>query len=279
MEENNFNSNNQMSTSNNVNQQVQPTKSNNKVLFVVMALIIACLAGYIVYTKFIEKESDKPKDDNTQEQGNNSTGNTTVVTEKVDISVASDMLLNIGYSNKDYYKVNVVSVRDIDMDEKVGLAIQLIEREGSVSEQAVKEKYATIFYDDYSKVNEAYTSGGCETWSYNNGSYILKEGGGCGSGSISNDAMDYIVSANNTGDTIEIVAYIVIFDLYEKHDLRDYTNDKVILQNTSINENLDMPEEFEKFDMSKYEHQFQHYKFTFKLKNGNYTLYSVEPIK
>ena len=70
MEENNLNSNNQMNTKTNVNQQTQSNKSNNKILFVVMVLIIVGLAGYIVYSKFIQK-NDNPKPNDTQEQENN----------------------------------------------------------------------------------------------------------------------------------------------------------------------------------------------------------------
>ena len=72
MEENNLNSNNQMNTNNNMEQQIQPSKSNNKMLIVLMALIIVGLAGYIVYSKFIQKnDNHEPKPNDTQEQDNN----------------------------------------------------------------------------------------------------------------------------------------------------------------------------------------------------------------
>ena len=67
MEENNLNSNNQMNTNNNTEQQIQPSKSNNKMLIVLMVLIIVGLAGYIVYSKFIQK-NDNPKPNDTEEQ-------------------------------------------------------------------------------------------------------------------------------------------------------------------------------------------------------------------
>ncbi len=70
MEENNLNSNNQMNTKTNVNQQTQSNKSNNKFFLVLMVLIIIGLVGYIVYAKLIEKGPDKPKDNNIQEQQN-----------------------------------------------------------------------------------------------------------------------------------------------------------------------------------------------------------------
>ena len=71
MENNDQNLNNQVNTNNsNVN---QPTQNNaNKIVFTLMALIIVGLAGYIVYTKFIQKDDKpEPKPNNTQEQGNN----------------------------------------------------------------------------------------------------------------------------------------------------------------------------------------------------------------
>ena len=58
MENNDQNLNNQVNTNNsNVNQQAP--NNTNKVVFVLMALIIVGLVGYIVYTKFILKD-DKP---------------------------------------------------------------------------------------------------------------------------------------------------------------------------------------------------------------------------
>ena len=71
MENNDQNLNNQVNTNNsNVN---QPTQNNtNKIVFALMALIIVGLAGYIVYTKFIQKDDKpEPKPNNTQEQDNN----------------------------------------------------------------------------------------------------------------------------------------------------------------------------------------------------------------
>ena len=69
MENNNQNLNNQVNTNNgNVNQKA--SNNTNKIVFVLMALIIVGLVGYIVYTKFIQK-SDSHKPNDTQEQENN----------------------------------------------------------------------------------------------------------------------------------------------------------------------------------------------------------------
>ena len=59
MENNNQEMNNQLST------------NNNKILIAVMALIIFCLAGYIVYIKFIEKTGNQGSN-NAVNNGNNS---------------------------------------------------------------------------------------------------------------------------------------------------------------------------------------------------------------
>lgn len=69
MEEKNMNSNNQMNT-NNENNKLDKMNNRN-IMIIIMALVIVCLAGYIVYIKFIDKMPDKPKEGNAQEQGNN----------------------------------------------------------------------------------------------------------------------------------------------------------------------------------------------------------------
>lgn len=71
MDNNNQNLNNQVNqnNNNNINQQM-PNNNTNKIVFVLMALIIVGLVGYIVYTKFIEKD-DNTKPNNTQESSNN----------------------------------------------------------------------------------------------------------------------------------------------------------------------------------------------------------------
>ena len=52
---------------------MEENKKNN-LLIIIMALVIVCLLGYIVYTKFIQKsDTNTPKDNNTQEQGKNET--------------------------------------------------------------------------------------------------------------------------------------------------------------------------------------------------------------
>ena len=72
MEDNNQNLNNQVNTNSIENQQMQNNNGNSKVLIILMALIIVGLAGYIVYTKLIQKDDKpEPKPNNTQEQGNN----------------------------------------------------------------------------------------------------------------------------------------------------------------------------------------------------------------
>ena len=48
----------------------EKTNNTNKIIFALMALIIVGLVGYIVYTKFIQKE-DKTKPNDTNEQENN----------------------------------------------------------------------------------------------------------------------------------------------------------------------------------------------------------------
>ena len=58
--ENNENMNNQI----NSNTQPVQNKNSNNALFIIMAILILGLAGYIVYTKFIQK-GDEPKSDNT----------------------------------------------------------------------------------------------------------------------------------------------------------------------------------------------------------------------
>ena len=54
----------------NNNQEFNVTsKQNNSILIIVMALIIVALAGYIVYTNFIQKTDNvSPKDNNTEEK-------------------------------------------------------------------------------------------------------------------------------------------------------------------------------------------------------------------
>ena len=68
MENNDQNLNNQVNTNNsNVNQQA--SNNTNKIVFALMALIIVGLAGYIVYTKFIQKDDKtEPKPNSTHEE-------------------------------------------------------------------------------------------------------------------------------------------------------------------------------------------------------------------
>ena len=65
--------NNSQNSGNQINQNNIVQKNNNsKILIMLLVLIIVCLAGYIVYTKFIQKdENPTPKPNNTQEQDNN----------------------------------------------------------------------------------------------------------------------------------------------------------------------------------------------------------------
>ena len=256
------------------NSVVETNKKKNLIIWV-MACVIVLLIVALVYFVFINKDNsvEPIKSQDNKQTENNQTNNI----KPFDESVAYDLLLKIGPLNKDYYSTQTVNVKDVDMGLKVGKAIELIERESIVSEQVVKEKYATIFNDNYSKVTEAFT--GCELWSFdNNGNYKIKEGGGCGSGSISDEPITTVVSANTNGNKLDIVVYVSIFDLYEKHELRDYTNDKLILKDASINEKLDEEDELEKFNLLQYASKFQNYKFTFVLRNGNYVLYSIEPV-
>ena len=69
---------NKTNTNNSDNQQIQKNNDKNKVLIVVMALIIVGLAGYIVYSKFIQKDDNlksKPTDTNTQENDQSNSKN------------------------------------------------------------------------------------------------------------------------------------------------------------------------------------------------------------
>ena len=67
--ENNENMNNQVNGTDNIQEE---KKNNNKTIGIVILIIGLLLVGAAVYKLFIEKpETDKPKDDNTQEQGNN----------------------------------------------------------------------------------------------------------------------------------------------------------------------------------------------------------------
>ena len=67
--ENNENLNNQVNESNNVEQEKKNNSKTIGIVVLVIGLLLVCFAGYKL---FIEKpEPDKPKDDNTQEQGNN----------------------------------------------------------------------------------------------------------------------------------------------------------------------------------------------------------------
>ena len=67
--ENNVNMNNQVNETNNVQES---KKSNNKTIGIVILIIGLLLVGIAVYKLFIEKpDTDKPKDNNTQEQENN----------------------------------------------------------------------------------------------------------------------------------------------------------------------------------------------------------------
>ena len=70
MENNNQNLNEQVNHNNDDNQQIK-TSNNKNVLIALMALIIICLVGYIVYAKFIQKnDTNAPKDINNQQTDN-----------------------------------------------------------------------------------------------------------------------------------------------------------------------------------------------------------------
>lgn len=231
----------------------------------------------------IKPQDNQQVDNNDNGQSNNNIGTNEEINEY-------DLLLYSDYGNKKYYGSGVVYVKDISMDSKIANIIDQVEKDileetdsmyakgydSYVSEQRVKEKYESIYNDNYSPVNSG--DSGCEKWIRNDDGNYYTRNAGCGSGTISGDPMDEIVSSKKNNDKYEIVAYIPIFDLFDKHELKDYTNDKVILKDSSINEKLDEGDEFEKFNLSQYAKKFQHYKFTFMLRNGNYTLYSVEPV-
>lgn len=260
---------------------------------VVLSIIIVALLGALIYLLFIKKdkptEPPKPQDNQQIENnGNNQTSNDTKISEEIN---EYDLLLHSDYGNKKYYSSSVVYVNDIPMDLKIANIIDLVEKDtleetnsmynkeydSYVSEQKVKAKYESIYSDNYSSINSG--DSGCEKWILNDDGNYYTRNAGCGSGTISGDPSSTIVSSQKNNDKYEIVAYISIFDLFDKHELRDYTNDKLILKDASINEKLDEYDEYEKFNLSQYENKFQHYKFTFVLRNNNYTLYSVEPVK
>ena len=72
--ENNQNLNNQVNQNNNVNQPI-PNNNTNKIVFVLMALLIVGLAGYIVYSKFIQKNDNFKPNDIQEQENNNSNQN------------------------------------------------------------------------------------------------------------------------------------------------------------------------------------------------------------
>ena len=260
---------------------------------VVLSIIIVALLGVLIYLLFIKKDkpTELPKSQDNQQienNGNNQTSNDTKINEEIN---EYDLLLHSDYGNKKYYNSSVVYVKDIPMDLKIANIIDLVEKDtleetnsmynkgydSYVSEQKVKAKYESIYSDSYSPINSG--DSGCEKWILNDDGNYYTRNAGCGSGTISGDPSSTIVSSQKNNDKYEIVAYISIFDLFDKHELRDYTNDKLIMKDASINEKLDEYDEYEKFNLSQYENKFQHYKFTFVLRNNNYTLYSVEPVK
>ncbi len=253
---------------------IDEKKKKRNIIIGILILIIALLATiclYVISTKSDKKEETK--------QGNDNTITETDDYQEYDMTKAYDLLLKIGYDNKDYYdNIKTIKIKDIPMSYKVAMAINAVEREDydNVSEDDVKKTYEAMFNDSYTSVNEAV--GGCEKWKKSNDGYYRFDGGGCGSGSISNDALDTIVSSFIRKGNVQIIAFVAIFDLYEKHELRDYTTDRLILKDSSINENLEYAEELEKFNLLQYANEFQQYKFTFVFKNGNYALDSIEPI-
>ena len=95
MENNDQNLNNQVNTNNNVK---QPMPNNtNKIVFILMALIIVCLVGYIMYTKFIQKnDNPETKPNNTQENNNTQTDNNQQATNNgLDVSQISAKIFKV----------------------------------------------------------------------------------------------------------------------------------------------------------------------------------------
>ncbi len=270
------------------NNVVEQNKNKNLIIGV-MACIIVVLIAALVYFLFIKKDDSIKNQDNhqTENDNNNQSNDDNEKNEEIN---AYALLLYSDYRNKKYYGSSVVYVKDISMDSKIANIIDQVEKNmleetdpmyakgynSYVSEQRVKEKYESIYNDNYSPINSG--DSGCEKWIRNDDGNYYTRSVGCGSNTISDSPMDEIVSSKKNNDKYEIVAYIPIFDLFDKHELKDYTNDKLILKDSSINEKLDEGDEFEKFNLSQYANKFQHYKFTFMLRNGNYTLYSVEPV-
>ena len=102
MENNDQNLNNQVNTNNsNAN---QPTQNNtNKIVFALMALIIVGLAGYIVYTKFIQKDDkSEPKSSNTQEQENNNSQDGNSNTQEQEVKTNANYAV-LNYQCKNEY--------------------------------------------------------------------------------------------------------------------------------------------------------------------------------
>ena len=123
MENNDQNLNNQVNINNsNVNQQA--SNNNNKIVFALMALIIVGLAGYIVYTKFIQKDDKpEPKPNNTQEQENNNSNQNEEKNNTNENNESNNSNENSGQSTNNNGSTNIVGTTYKTKDGKKSLKI------------------------------------------------------------------------------------------------------------------------------------------------------------
>lgn len=145
MEENNLNSNNQMNANNSVENQIQQSKGNNKLLVVLMTLIILCLVGYIVYTKFIQKsDTDTSKDNNTQEKDHNNQQ-----TDNTNNGVSKKLISLKGSCNdvsEAYNNINV-NLKKIESEYTCQYELKINGKKISTDEALEVESFE--FYDNY----------------------------------------------------------------------------------------------------------------------------------
>ena len=216
MENNNQNLNNQANTNNNnVN---QPTHINtNKIVFILMALIIVGLTGYIVYTKFIQND-DKPgsKPNNVKEQENNNLNQNEENNNKNENNESNNSSENSEQNTNNSSSTNIVGTTYKSSDGKKTLKI-LKKDENEYYAEYNEKKLHLYEYKRYNK-------------------YSLfvgdKEGDGsqCGQYSfIVNNASKEIIGLNNEE----------LYNIVDVGDRYYFINDKCVDQSDKVyNENL-----------------------------------------
>ena len=116
--ENNENENSQVVPTNESKPKASEPKKNNSILIIIMALIIVGLAGYIIYTKLIQKTPEKPVDNNTEEKAENNKqeeNNTEENNEQEENNTSNENNSNIEgvtYKSKDGKKTLKINKRD-----------------------------------------------------------------------------------------------------------------------------------------------------------------------